>query len=401
MDSRLLTRLYIAVVTVTLLGFVCFGQENDKAVNAASSGETEQITWPAFPYPAQITVDNVYVRSGPGTNYYRCGKIQQGDVVKVISKKNAWSQIVPTAKSFSWISKQYVVIDTSNPDIGVVTGDNVRVYAGSVYHEPIHSDKVQLKLNKGDKVTLLGEEAGDYYKIKPPSGAYFWVSTQYTRPKGISSAVVKKPVEPEAKPVVKPEPTLPEPTVVPTTLEENSERLKQFYQLQASVKAEFKKPLAEQDYSKAKNQLQELIKSDDSDKAARYAEFVIRQVERFELAASVDKESKLQNSQLSEIINKIDNAHSERVSEFRDLGRFAAIGKIKTSNVYGPEVVLLHYTVVGRNNKIICYALPAGPAGHIDLKNYIGKKVGLIGKIEPHPQTSGALIRFAEIEILD
>ncbi|MBN1795430.1 MAG: SH3 domain-containing protein [Sedimentisphaerales bacterium] len=398
MDSRLISNLCLVLISLSFLGCVCLGADDTKTA--------EQMTFPDFPYFARITGDNVYVRSGPGTNYYRCTKLNQGDMVKVVSRENAWSRIVPTETSFSWISKQYVFIDASNPDIGIVTVDKAYVYAGSEYIEPIHSEEVQLTLNKGDKVNLLGEEVGDYYKIAPVAGTYFWVSTQFIKPVDVTKAQVQE-VKPEAVPRVeeqaKPELKLPEEmkSVVTTSLPENTERLKKYYKLQDIVKAEYTRPLSEQDYSTAKQNLNDLIGADKDDKAALYAEYLLSQIKRFELAADVERESKLQNSQLDRTIRRIENARSQRASEFKDYGRYAVIGKIKESSVYGPEVVLLHYTVVDRDNKIICYALPAGAAGHTNLDEYVGKKIGLIGIIEPHPQTSGALVRFSGIEIID
>jgi hypothetical protein len=49
------------------------------------------------------------------------------------------------------------------------------------------------------------------------------------------------------------------------------------------------------------------------------------------------------------------------------------------------------------SNKTICYALPTGPASNMDLSKLVDSKVGLVGKIEPHLQTAGALVRFTEI----
>lgn len=404
MDSRKISNLFLALVALSFCTSVAFAENHDVA-------DDKVVATPKPPYTAQITGDNVYVRSGAGTDHYRCGKLYRGDSVKVVSIKNAWSRILPTKNNFSWVSKQYVVIDNTNPDIGIVSTDNARVYSGSEYIEPIHSDKVQLKLNKGDKVVLLGEELQDYYKIKPPDGTYFWVNTQYTQPVEVRETQLQKstPAEVKVVPPKKEQPKLeiklPEPeAVVPTNSPENpqaAKRLKAYYLVQDLVKVEYAKPLAQQDYSNSKNALAKLIEEDNTDKASRYADFLLNQIKRFELAAKVEKENELLNSQLKRVIKKIDNAHTERKTEFRDLGQYAVMGTIKKSNVYGPEQVLLHYTVVDSADKIICYALPAAPAGQTNIESYVGQKVGLIGTIEPHPQTSGALVRFTAIESIN
>ena len=109
----------------------------------------------SFPYFAEITGNDVYIRSGAGTAFYHCGKLYKGDKVTVVGQKfGIWSQIVPPAGSFSWISKDYVRISPEDPSIGIVTGDNVRVYSGSDYVLPENSTTSQGKLNKNDRVKL-------------------------------------------------------------------------------------------------------------------------------------------------------------------------------------------------------------------------------------------------------
>jgi hypothetical protein len=106
---------------------------------------------------------------------------------------NNWFQITPPPGSFSWISKTYVEIDKANPKKGVVTGDAVRVWAGSDFVEPMRSSSLQTKLNKGDAVEIIGtpEGEGDYYKIIRPK-TLRWIS-------GDSLKALKKE-EPKVKP---------------------------------------------------------------------------------------------------------------------------------------------------------------------------------------------------------
>ena len=78
-------------------------------------GQEPEKPKPSFPYIAEITDDNVNIRSGPGTNYYHCGKLNSSDRVTVVASKYSWSHIIPPEGSFSWISKQYVSIDLDTP----------------------------------------------------------------------------------------------------------------------------------------------------------------------------------------------------------------------------------------------------------------------------------------------
>ncbi len=374
--------LFILVCLISLAS-VGFGQEAatspPESVSAAEVEET-------FPYVAEITDDNVNIRSGPGTNYYRCGKLNAGDRVKVVASKHSWSHIVPPAGSFSWISKQYVSIDPDNPGIGVVTGDAVRVYTGSDLLKPIHSTTVQLHLNKGDKVRLMGEEMGDYYKIAPPTGAYLWVLTQYTKLLG-PVGEVPLIVEPQAKP----------PEVVPTSISVDSGKLKEYYALAEQIEAERAKPMAQQNYAKVKKALDELAGNKEAGKAARYSEFALKQVGRFELALAVDKEVRLQDSQLQDICERIEKSRAAELAQVPELGGFTAVGQFQTSEIYGPEEELKHYRIIDDSGQTVCYALPEGSASQVDLSKLVGRKVGLVGTVEPHPQTKNALVRFSEI----
>ena len=125
----------------------------------------------SFPCVAEVTGTDIYLRSGPGMNFYRCGKLSIPEKLTVVEQKDGWSKVTPPAGSFSWISKEYVKFDSEHPETGLITADDTRVWAGSEYVEPMHSTSLQVKLSKGAKVNLLGEEKGDYYKIAPPAGA--------------------------------------------------------------------------------------------------------------------------------------------------------------------------------------------------------------------------------------
>ena len=64
---------------------------------------------------------------------------------------------------------------------GIVTGDNVRVRAGSIGSvKPANADEVQVKLSRGAEVLIIGQR-DEYYKIVPPEQCYFWVSKQFVK----------------------------------------------------------------------------------------------------------------------------------------------------------------------------------------------------------------------------
>jgi len=383
---------YIKLFTIVIL--VCLVSFGFAEEAAPAPGGPEEAETPAFPYTAEITGDNVLIRSGPGTNFYDCGKFNKGDTVKVIGKQFSWARIVPPAGSFSWISMQYVSIDPANPGIGTVTGDRVRVYAGSDHVKPLYSTTLQGKLDKGDKVKLLGEQMDDYYKIAPPPFAYLWVSINFTNPiQPVEKAAptVKPPaVELTAEPNETSQKAVPEPATTETMLDK-------YKALREQVDAERAKPRDQQNYANMKEALIEIAKNKTDDKAARYAEFALKQIEGFELALAVTKEVQLQNEHLQNIKERINKARATRLAEFEDLGRFAVVGQLQTFATYGPG----HYRIINESGKTICYALPSDQVPQTKLSKLISRKVGLAGTIEPHSQTAGALVRFTEIAELE
>jgi len=384
MDFRINLRLIILVSLV----YIASGQLAATAAEQTSPpAQSPQSTTPSLPYIAQITSDNLYIRSGPGTQYYNCGKLNHTDRVKVVGTRFSWAQIVPPTGCFSWISKQYVRIDPNNAAVGFVTGDNIRVYAGSENLKPIHSTTLQMKLDKADKVVLTGEEKDTYYKILPPSGAYLWVSSQYVEPLGpaaeipFTAEIRTKPDEPAAEP----------------NLSTEEKFIRDYYALQEQLKKQRSEPVAQQDYSDIKKALEKITNNKTAGKAARYSKFTLQQIERYELALKAEKQLKLQNSRLQEIQQNIDKARRKKLKSIPQLGRFAAIGRFKTSNIYTSAAHIKRYRIVDDSGKTTCYAVLQGPVQDLDLTRFIDKKVGLVGTIQPNPQTAGALVRFTEI----
>ncbi len=118
--------------------------------------------------------NNVYVRSGSNANYYPVTKLNKGDEVTVLGQEFGWLKIAPPAGCYSLVDKTYV--DKVDDKSGVVNG-SIWAYAGSSLNNQKYAK--QVKLQKGDKVQVIGETAdGALYKIEPPAGATLWVSAE-------------------------------------------------------------------------------------------------------------------------------------------------------------------------------------------------------------------------------
>lgn len=378
----------LCVLAVVGLSFCAFAADsavitepNVKSVAVAAAAVS-------FPYIGEVTGTDVYIRSGPGTNYYRCGKLNAPEKVEVVGSENSWSKIVPPAGCFSWVSKQYIALDANDPGQGRITGDNVNVRAGSEFVSALQSASLQTQLKKGTRVKLLGEEMDEYYKIVPPQGAYLWVSSEFLKnsgPAGKSGGLATG------------DGTTVEPNAPVKTVSVESEKLKEYRQLSRQVALERAKPVAEQNWTDIKAKLTAIADNNDAGKAARYARLQLENVKGFELARQSGQEIQQQQSQLAQTREQIEAARQEQLAKLGEAGKFAIVGKLRPSLLYAKSSKEYRYLILGENNKVIAYALPAESAATMDLSQFFGKKVGLVGTIERDPQTSSALVRFTEV----
>lgn len=126
---------------------------------------------------AEITANDVYVRSGDSLNHYTICKLKAGDRVTVVGERGEWYEILPPEGNFSLVSGDYV--DTTDNQKGVINGNNVRVRTGSLLNENKYT--VQSLLSKGVEVTILGRNPDGFLRIKPPQGATVWVSRAFAQ----------------------------------------------------------------------------------------------------------------------------------------------------------------------------------------------------------------------------
>ena len=140
-----------------------------------------------FPYTAYVTADDVFVRSGPGENYYATDKLKAGTPVEVYRHDpGGWYAIRPPKESFSWVSSRHLRLESSN--LATVTDERVASRVGSRLSDV--RDIIQVRLHKGETVEVLephgrelnnrelnnrelnGSPAPPWYKIAPPPGEF-------------------------------------------------------------------------------------------------------------------------------------------------------------------------------------------------------------------------------------
>ena len=142
----------------------------------------------AFPYKACVTADDVYVRSGPGDNYYPTDKLKAGTEVEVYRHDpGGWFAIRPPKGSFSWVSSRHLQFDGNH--LATVSGERVAARVGSRLSDL--RDVIQVRLHNGEAVEVVeprrNAQSGDettaaWCKIAPPSGEFRWVSGRFVDP---------------------------------------------------------------------------------------------------------------------------------------------------------------------------------------------------------------------------
>jgi uncharacterized protein YgiM (DUF1202 family) len=157
-----------------------------------------------------IASNAVFVRCGPGENYYPTIKLDKGARVTVVGAKFDWLKIVPPEGSFCYVARLYVD-RYGDGKKGRVNKDAINVRAGS----SLSALKIGIlcELSQGEEVEILGEEQ-EYFKIKPPAKAYLYVNKKFVEPdpdaKPVAVAKADQPAPPTPPTQVTPEPTNPD-----------------------------------------------------------------------------------------------------------------------------------------------------------------------------------------------
>lgn len=426
--------LSILLVSVLLNGSVIAAEE------AATAGIADKPVDAKYPLVAEVTANNVFVRAGDGTLWYHTSKAQKGDRVTVVDETPAWAKILPPEGSYSWIHKNYVKVNNTKPTDGAVTGDNVRVWAGSDYMEPLRSNREQTRLNTGDIVELFESqpETGDYYKIKPPAGAHLWISAEYLRYLGSQEQVKSIVIPPRPKvdkkltvtpgtkkkiptttnvnkkitqpvktvkktetPVVATKKEAVKKTTVKSTSSSKEFKLtQQCHQLSAQIDAELKKPLEKQSYSAIRKSLEAIVKKPSAGKAATYAKILTERLDRIEMALSVPGKLKQQDTLLQEAREQIAKAHQAKLKNLPKEFDFLYVGVLRPSHVYTETAGQKRYLLLDNNGKIQCYLEASGDSVAAQLAHLVDSTVGIRGSIVNDQKSLVTVVSVNSIEVI-
>ncbi len=146
-----------------------------------------------YPFVAQITADNVNVRSGQSANFDSLGLLSKGDKLVVLAKKYSWYKVQLPPNFKLYLSEQFVFL---RPDGKAdILGNRINVRArGNA------TATVMTQVSKGDVIEVIDKKDG-WYAIKPVDGVYGWVNDSFLKfeSKAVDSYIVKPLLSPDEK----------------------------------------------------------------------------------------------------------------------------------------------------------------------------------------------------------
>lgn len=346
--------------------------------------------------------NDVYVRSGYDATYYPVTKLNRGDEVTIVGTKDVfgWLEILPPAGTYSLVEKTRVDRPNADDQTGVLN-DTAQVYAGSNLNDRKYAK--QVKLNKGDKVKIIGESTeGGFYKIEPPPGATLWIKGDFVDRTGrLTSEDAAKTTKIET---VKPGElagaqkdaagtSLPENVppklekvdrVKPATATKEPEVGLGKYELErnaieAEIAAEMVKPVVQRNYEPIIKKLQPLADQSEDVTAQMYGKARIQQVQKMIdlVAASRDLDSYKQQAlaEASRIAKEREGITAKTATPPDEI---VVRGEIRVSGLYdGSADRPKRWRVVDpKTERTLAYIeLPSGSP--IDPVQYYGKYVGI------------------------
>ncbi len=393
-----------AIISVIILSLVI-------TISALPTQASETSTQ-MFPYLGQVIGTDVYVRSGFGdpdgqNNFYPCAKTSEPTHVKVIAEMNGWLQIEPVTGCFSVIHKRYVKVDATGVG-GTVTADNVRVRAAGQMRNSNFSSEHQ-RLDEGQKVLVLGEisdKFGDWYKIAPPEGAYYWIYEDFVAHTGKTENESVTPTESEAAQV---EPVVVEAKIDPeapdaTPAEQPGDPLLAKIQtLEQQLKAEYEKPLTQRDYPSLLSAYKSLQVPADSYLVPRVQARIASLEEVIGQRAEMDQIQGIIADTLAQRKQMEMNRTRSQVEVQVEAGQrnYAARGVLAASQIFSGSAgtAKRYFVQQPGTRKILAYVQASD--SQVDLSSYVGMEVGIHGPAKYSPGISLDLVDAISVVVLN
>lgn len=354
------------------------------------------------PFVGEVTGTDVYVRSGPSTNFYPVTKLSAGHRVTVTGEESGWYAVTPPEGCYSLIHKNYV--DVEDGKTGVVNGDAVRVRAGSELTEYRYA--TQLKLDRGAAVTIVAADDDDYLRIVPPEGARLYIHSQFVRPVPEAEQASDATVQADASQTA----TVLRPEAKTVSLAARASQPEELQQIEVDLEGEMSKPLHQRDYEGLTARYQAFADEARRKHGVYVATYARSRLAQLKRAAAMRASS----VQLRELGEELTTWRKDALVARKNLrppvveigGGFDATGELRASMIYAFTSGPRRYRLIDRDAsslRTICYVeIPAD--SNIDINRFLGRQVGVRAreqKIETGDVNPVPVLVAAELVVLD
>ncbi|MBN1942727.1 MAG: SH3 domain-containing protein, partial [Phycisphaerae bacterium] len=342
---------------------------------------------PSAPYPGVVTGSNVYVRSGPNMGSYPVTKLGESDQVTVVERlSDEWLAIQPVRGCYGVISAQYVQPDAAGK-IGTILGNGVLVRAAGELRTR-NFDNPLGKRNRGDRVRLIGRVVGtdgkiEWYVIKPPEDMRFYISARFVRS-------AEEPAETEEEsPAAARTPAAPSeaPAAMAAPVSQELEALRAIRALEKELVTESNKPVEQRNFADILSRAEKIRLPENSRFAPIHKSLMQYIREEVALVENTRQTERQVEAVLRQAAEKRDQAikttaptESPKTSDPNRL--FDLEGVLSVSALYtlaDPNQPRRYVVRTPDTKAIVGYVQSS--KGKVRLEDFVGKSVGIRGKI--------------------
>ncbi len=179
---RAALRWSIALTALTLGAIAVHAAATSTPTSASPPPTSQPASAPAGGYLLRVTADTVNLRSRGDINSTIVARVPRDSVLHGFGQAYGWHRVLPPEGSCSYVGAAYIERRSETDGVVAVQSGTLCVRVGSTEREldPQESE-VQVLLERGTPVRILAAQ-GQWLKIAPPAGVYFYVSGDHVAP---------------------------------------------------------------------------------------------------------------------------------------------------------------------------------------------------------------------------
>lgn len=358
-------------------------------------------------YWLRVVADPVNIRSRPDANSLAVTRVPRETVLRALDSEFGWHRILPPEGTFSLVAAAYVDVRSETEGRVAVREGGLRVRVGSTLREvnPLDTE-VQATLERDTPVQIVGRQ-GEWLKIAPPTGVYFYVSDQHVA--RVSADIAERlrgqtearkgeaPAEPTGRETARQEPRSPAETQ-PARAEPDlsgpwGERL---VLLEAAIQEEARRAPLEQRWEGLIGQLRPLAEQREDATVARLAEAWIRQlrdriadIETLRATTEVARQGARERALRERELERIERVRNQPATQ----PDYTARGELLRSVVAVERGGRRLYKLQDPLTRRVEVYLEFDPQAGIDPEAYLGQYIAVRGTRRPDRELGADLVR--------